>query len=183
MGIVIVTAAFCSLRCGGSSSTDTECRKVDDCGQPGQVLCLSGRCEPFEDLSAYGSVVLDLSFDRDMVVLPTSGYVYFLLPELVDGQTLSCADIINGQIKASSPATNPLLAEAAYLVFNGTGTFFPNNLIQLIRPANQALVVAEGFERLYGEGTLLAIGCHEKIVVQNDQTTQGVVVQLDTPAD
>jgi len=118
-----------------------------------------------------------------MVVLPTSAYVYFLLPELVDGQALSCADITSGRVKASSPAINPLLAEPAYLVFNGTGTFFPNNLIQLIRPSSLALVVAEGFERLYGEGTFLAIGCSEQIVVQNDQTTQGVVVQLDTPAD
>jgi hypothetical protein len=136
----------------------------------------------FDEVLGYGSVKLDLSFGRDMYQSAASGQVHFLAAGLPDGAALACADLQADPDRLADPALNRLRSQSKYLVFNWShgGTFFPDNLVQFIRPADSVLVLAEGFSKLDCQGQRTALGCTEAVVIRADETTE-LTVALTAP--
>jgi hypothetical protein len=69
------------------------------------------------------------------------------------------------------------------------GTFFPDNLIQFIRPAESIVFAVEAYEDILGEGDITAVGCYDgeeveeewvPISISKDQTVE-FVIQLNAP--
>lgn len=180
----LALATACSLGCGGGSqpAAGEPCDLPADCGQRGDALCIDGRCRVFDETIGYGSAKLDLSFGRDMYQAAASGQVHFLAAGLPAGGALACADLQADPDRLTDPALNQLRSQAKYLVFNWShgGTFFPDNLIQFIRPAEGVLVVAEGFSKLDCQGQRTALGCTAAEVIRADETTE-LTVALATP--
>jgi hypothetical protein len=111
-----------------------------------------------------------------------SGYVHVLWGALSDGGPVRCADILSGGLALEDPRLNPMHAAPKYLVFNwtGGGTFFPNNLLQLLQPGSDLVFAAEGFAQLQGGGARTAIGCSEGIALIGDQVSD-VTISLARP--
>jgi len=155
---ILVVAAGC----GSQKPIEGEpCTLATDCGPVGDALCQTGLCRVFDEASGYGTAKVDLSFGRDMYQVAASGYVHFFQEQLPDGQILTCDRILSGQQDLTAAELNRLTVQARYLVFNWAhgGTFFPDNLIQFIRPSAGVLAVAEGYAQLEGQGPRTALGC------------------------
>ncbi len=161
--------------CGGTAPVEgIPCGQPADCGPAGDALCVDGHCRIFDLDSGHGSAKVNLSFGRDMYQIAASGYVHFLLAVTPDGQSLSCDQILDGRFDPFDPLANRLSEQPRYLVFNWMqgGTYFPNNLVQFLRPAEPVLAIAQGFAQLDGQGPQTAIGCQPDLVIQLEQTTE-----------
>ncbi len=146
----------------------TECDQAADCGDEGWSLCVSGACHVFDLSTGYASATVNLSFPRERIAY--SGYIHFILGTMPDGGVTTCDDVLQGRTDVNGQGVNPLLlnpetgARGKYLVFHWTGgTFFPNNLVQFIRPGEPVLAVAMGYSQGEGEGVLTCIGCSETL--------------------
>jgi hypothetical protein len=64
--------------------------------------------------------------------------------------------------------------------WEGGKTYFPNNLVQFIRPAQDALVVGVGYQSSSAQGDVEALGCLEDVDIIRDQEIE-VTVQLNAP--
>ena len=178
---VLVTAwAGCS---NPGSAEGVECSFARDCGEVGDAVCVGGNCLIFDDTSGYGGAVVDLSFHRDLYSIAKSGYIWFVLGETAGGTVMSCSDLLDGNRDLRENGINPLQVNPKYLIFHWDmgGTFFPNNLVQFIRPATGVVAVAEGYQNLEGEGALTAFGCQDGIDIVRDQNAN-VVIPLDVPS-
>jgi hypothetical protein len=146
--------------CGGAG---TECTHYTDCGPVGDAVCAGGRCTVFSEFDGFGSIKANLSFGRDMYQIAASARMWVLLGTTVDGRRLTCAEI-DGAFDPNGPGLNPLQYGPKYIefVWQSGGTYFPNLLIQLVRPAAPAVFFVEGFSRLQAEGTRTVWGCYDK---------------------
>ena len=186
--LVISFFSFFSLlglltACGASEDVNKDsCSSQADCGGPGQGLCLDGECLRFDDDTGYAKAVMALSFGRDMYQSAASSYIYFFDGKMSDGGSLSCEDLLDSQILVDSEKLNQLTAEPKYLVFNWSlgGTFFPNNLVQFIRPSEDAVVFVDCFSQLNGKGVRTALGCKDGIGFHVEQTSE-FTVQISSP--
>lgn len=182
--MLFVSAAFWSIACGkGDDSNEKDpCSLQADCGGAGEGLCVDEQCIRFSENTAYAKAVMDLSFGRDMYESAASANVYFIHAEAPDGKVLSCSDLLTMDIKGDSAQLNQLTAEPKYMVFNWShgGTFFPDNLVQLIRPSERALVLVEGYTQLMAKGVISAVGCVDKVVFRAEQTSE-FTVQISAP--
>ena len=86
------------------------------------------------------------------------------------------------ELDFNSPEINHLRTDPRLLVFHWEGgkTYFPNNLVQFIRPAQNALVVAVGYEGSSAQGDVEAIGCLPDVDIIRDQEIE-ITVQLVAP--
>ena len=171
--------AGCSSPGSGSGEP---CDLPVDCGPAGDAACVDGECLTYDESSGHGGAVVDLSFGRDLHSIAASGYVWFLLRETANGSLKSCRDFLDGSTTPRDLTVNPLQENPKYLVFHWDtgGTFFPNNLVQFIRPARGVIAVAEGFQFLHGEGDLTSIGCTDGIEIVKDQNAE-LVIPIDVP--
>ncbi len=135
------------------------------------AVCVDGTCRVFDQASGYGSAIVNLSFER--MYQAFSGYVHFLLARAPDGQVLTCEQVVAGEVDLRAVTINRLTIQPKYLVFHWNGDpFFPNNLIQFIRPGDEVLAVAEGYAQFEGQGPLTAIGCEPDVTIETDQTAE-----------
>lgn len=168
------------LGCGGGGSVAGQpCQSALDCAPAADAACIDGSCLVFSDTQGYGSAVVDLSFARDIPAVPSSGKVWFIDTRRAAGAAIGCADIMNGSVVIDDQQLNPLTSQPKYLVFNCCGTYFPDNLIQFVRPSNSVLAIAQGYERLEAQGAVLAKGCTEGITITKDQTLSDLVISLE----
>jgi len=156
------------------------CGTALDCASVADGACIEGSCLVFSEAQGFGSAVVDLSFAREIPKVPSSGQVWFIDSRRATGVPVDCDDILNGSVALDDQALNPLMVEPKYLVFNCCGTFFPNNLIQFIRPSESALAIALGYERLGAQGDLTTMGCSKGIRIVKDQALQDLVISLKT---
>ncbi|MBN2498700.1 MAG: hypothetical protein JXR96_29180 [Deltaproteobacteria bacterium] len=176
-------ALFCLtavlLAACGSETLPVEglpCSSADDCGQKGLAMCVGGECTVFDESSGFGSATVNLSFYRERA--GTSGHIYFILGKTADGHQLGCEEITSGEIDLQVETVNHLRTEPKYLLFHWTGgTFFPDNLIQFIRPATGAMAIAEAYSQPNCEGVLTAIGCTDEIHGQPIDIVAGVLLE------
>ena len=169
--------------CGSENPVPGEsCDIAETCGPVGDAMCVDGYCHIYDDNSGYGGAIVALSFDRDMYEAAASTHVYFLFNRMADGSTLNCDRILSREVDPSSTSANSLVTNPKYLILHwqSGGTFFPNNLIQFIRPAESIVAVAEGYEFLNGEGDLTALGCKDQETISKDQNVE-FVIQLNVP--
>ncbi len=169
---LVVTGASC----GGSSP---ECGHFSDCGAVGDAVCAGGRCRVFGEADGFGSVKANLSFGRDMDRIALSARMWVLLDRTVDGQVLSCAGL-HSAFDPAAPENNPLQYGPKYIefVWQAGGTYFPNLLVQLVRPADRAVFFVEGFSRLLAEGTRTAWGCQDGFSIAKDTVVDLTVTML-----
>ncbi len=174
--------AWLAAGCGAEEFRGAPCQVLADCGPAGEARCLALRCVPFDPTVGLASARVDLSFQRDMAYAAASGYVHVLWGALSDGSPLDCAEILSGALTLADPRLNPMQAAPKYLVFNwtGGGTFFPDNLVQLLHPGAGLVVAAEGYSQLQGQGVRTALGCSQGIDLASDQVTD-VSVSLVRP--
>lgn len=180
---ILTMAALLVAGCGSPKPIEGEpCGIAADCGNVGDALCQAGQCMVYDEASGYGSAKVALSFGRDMYQVAASGYVYFFHPQLPDGQSLTCDDILEGRLDLDDPALNHLTSRPKYLVFNWAhgGTYFPDNLIQFIRPAEGVVAVAEGTSQLDGQGPRTALGCKAEQTIQREEMAE-FSIQLAAP--
>jgi hypothetical protein len=183
--LVALVSLFSLTSCGANSSVPHQpCTYAEECAPVGDAVCLNEACQIFSDLDGYGRAIINISFDRDIPLsnISKSGYVRFIHKQQADGRFLGCADIIAGNVDLDDRTINTLQASPKYLVFNAGGSFFPNILIQLIRPANDIIAVVQGYEALNGGGNLNAIGClDQNLNIITEQTIEDVTITLDVP--
>jgi len=166
--------------CGGGGSVPGQpCARALDCAPVADGECIEGNCLVFSEAQGFGSAVVDLSFARDIPQVPASGQVWFIDSRRATSGSIGCNDILSGSIALDDQDLNPLTSAPKYLVFNCCGTFFPNNLIQFIRPSESVMAIALGYERLDAQGKLTTRGCTEGIVISKDQTLQDLVISLE----
>jgi len=160
----------------------SQCTLPTDCGARGEAVCVSGECTNFNTGTGYGNAVVNLSFHRDLYLSALSGHIYFFLDETSDGRTIDCDAILSGEIDFGSAEINHLRTDPRLLVFHWEGgkTYFPNNLVQFIRPAQDALVVEVGYESSSAQGDVEAIGCLPDVDIIRDQEIE-ITVQLNAP--
>lgn len=144
------------------AGTAQPCSSAGQCAPAGDALCLDGNCLLFAS-EEYSSLVVNISFPRDMTPLPVSGRIFLFDRRRADGAEVSCQQLLNASQLPDDPALNTLLAQPRYLVFNCCGTYFPNNLVQFIRPVSQALLLGEGFSQQQAQGRRLAAGCLDQL--------------------
>ena len=179
LAISVLCSFFFFTACGSSSAVPgEECQSAQECGPAGNAICVDGICRLFDEQIGFGSVVVDISFPREMINVPSSGYVRVIFPSLPDGNAISCEDVMSGGMNLEDPKLNHLQSSPKYLVFNCCGTFFPNNLIQFLRPAQGALLIVDGYENLNGEGKLKALGCVAEVDITKDEVTEDLVVSM-----
>jgi len=159
-----------------------QCTLPSDCGPRGEAVCVSGECTSFNAATGYGNVVVNLSFHRDLYMSSQSGHLFFFLNGTSDGRIITCDDILSGVVDFDSTSINHLRTDPRLLAFNWEGgkTYFPNNLVQFIRPAQDALVVAVGYEASSAQGDVEALGCLADVDIIRDQETE-ITVQLNAP--
>lgn len=177
------SAVALSLACGPVQDSNMDaCSSQADCGGPGSGICVSEECIRFGENTGYAKALIALSFGRDMYQSAASGYLYFLHDKLADGSSLTCEQLLSSEKDVISEEMNRLTVEPKYLVFNWShgGTYFPNNLVQFIRPSASALVFVEGFSQLNGQGTKTSVGCTDGIVFRTEQTSE-LTVQIKVP--
>jgi hypothetical protein len=138
---------------------------------------VGGVCQLFDDQSGFGSVKVNLSFPSELYQGAASGYIRVFHRESTDGSQLSCTGISGGTLDLQESNLNLLQIEPKYLEFHWSsgGTFFPNNLVQLIRPASDALLVADAYLGRNGEGGRTALGCQEGLAIAKDQVSEATV--------
>jgi hypothetical protein len=159
-----------------------QCALPSDCGARGEAVCVSGECTSFNAGTGYGSAVVNISFHRDLYLSALSGHLFFFMNRTSDGRTIGCDAILSGEVDYTSPEVNHLRTEPRLLVFHWEGgkTYFPNNLVQFIRPAQGALVVGVGYQSSSAQGDVEALGCLEDVDIIRDQEIE-VTVQLNAP--
>ena len=188
-----VTLIIFAAGCGSENPVPgEECDVAETCGPIGDAICLGGYCRIFDENSGYGQAIVNMSFDRDMPYqVAASVNIYLLHNTMPDGSTLDCGRILSREVIPSAGNANSLIMNPRYLVLHWTagGTFFPNNLIQFIRPDENIVAVVEGYEYERGEGDLTALGCVEEykpeeeiipIALSKDQTVE-FTIQLNAP--
>lgn len=160
----------------------SQCTLPSDCGARGEAVCVYGECTSFNAGTGYGSAVVNLSFHRDLYMSSQSGHLFFFLTETSDGRTITCEDILSGEVDFTSTAINHLRTDPRLLAFHWEGgkTYFPNNLVQFIRPAQDALVVGVGYEGSGGVGDIEALGCEPDVDIIRDVEIEATV-QLNAP--
>ncbi|MFC1654998.1 hypothetical protein ACFL2F_04250 [Myxococcota bacterium] len=160
----------------------SQCTLPSDCGARGEAVCVSGECTSFNAGTGYGSAVVNLSFHRDLYMSSQSGHLFFFLNETSDGRIIDCDAILSGEVDFTSTAINHLRTDPRLLVFHWEGgkTYFPNNLVQFIRPAQNTLVVAVGYEGSGGQGFIEALGCLADVDIIRDVEIEETV-QLNAP--
>ena len=181
--------AFVSLfslnSCGANSSVPYQpCTYAEECALVGDAVCINEACQIFSDLDGYGRAIINISFDYDIPPsgISKSGYVRFIHKQQADGRILGCADIIAGNVDLDDSTINTLQASPKYLVFNCCGSFFPDILIQLIRPTNDVIAVVQGYDALNGGGNLNAIGCLDQdLNIITEQTIEDITITVDVP--
>jgi hypothetical protein len=159
------------------------CDIAETCGPTGDAICLGGYCRIFDENSGYGQAIVNLSFDRDMPYqVAASVNIYLLHNIMADGSTLDCDRILSREVIPGVDTVNSLIVNPRYLELHWTagGTFFPNNLIQFIRPADSMVAVTEGYQFLQGEGDLTALGCNDEETIIKDQDVE-FTIQLNAP--
>jgi hypothetical protein len=160
-----------------------DCALPADCGARGDAVCLTGFCTRYDASTGYGSAVVDLSFARELYASSPSGKLYFLLPETSHGRIRTCADILSGAVPPGDITHNFLRSSPRLLIFHweDNQTYFPNNLVQFIRPAESVLLVAAGYQGANGHGALMAIGCVGDLDIIRDHQIE-VTVPLIAPS-
>ena len=158
------------------------CDAAETCGPAGDATCVDGYCHIYDDNSGYGGAIVSLSFNRDMYQAAASTYIHFLLDRMADGSTLNCQRILSLEVDPASPQVNSLVVNPKYLILHWAsgGTFFPDNLIQFIRPTDSLVAAAQGYEFLNGAGDLTALGCNDEETINRDQNVE-FVIQLNAP--
>ena len=179
--------------CGGDTTTPTdastdagadaggeklapECVYPDECGAPGDAICVDEICRDMTP-DGHGSAIVAVSFDRDIPEVSKTGLIYFISSQAPNGSTLTCADVAAG-VDPAGRDINLLQTNPKMVVFNCCGSFYPNILIQFIRPANDVLVVIEGYD---GIDNLNVIGCTDKINIVVDETVENIIISVDAP--
>jgi hypothetical protein len=159
-----------------------QCSLPSDCGARGEAVCVCGECTNFNAGTGYGNAVVNLSFHRDLYMSSQSGHLFFFLNQTSDGRTITCDDILSGDVDFNSTAINHLRTDPRLLAFHWEGgkTYFPNNLVQFIRPAQDVLVVGVGYEASSGQGEVEALGCKADVDIIRDQEIE-TTVQLNAP--
>ena len=154
-------------------------------------MCVAGACHVYDENDGYGSATVNLSFPRERIAY--GGFIHFLLATMPDGSQLSCDDVLSGNVDINGIEVNPLLINpdtglrGKYLVFHWTGgTFFPNNLVQFIRPGEPIVAVAVGYSQANGEGVLTCIGCVDTVQEEPLALSEGgsisFTINLDEPS-
>ncbi len=169
--------------CGATSDSSKDpCAEQADCGGPGEGLCLDGECLRFDESTGYCKAIMALSFGRDMYQSAASCNIYFFHYRSPDNDTISCEKLLASDMLKHPEELNQLTAEPKYLVFNWSygGTYFPDNLVQFIRPSQSAVVLVEAFSQLNAQGVKTAEGCVEGINFRGEQTSE-FTVQLTPP--
>jgi len=164
---VLLVGGLAPVGCGQAGSAQS-CSQAGQCAPAGDALCVGGSCLLFAP-DEYTSVVLNISFPRDMSPVPASGRIFVLDRRRADGGEVLCQELLDGSQSLDDPGLNTLLAQPRYLVFNCCGTYFPNNLVQFIRPVPRALLVGEGFSQQQAQGQRLAAGCLEQLSLSAGQ--------------
>lgn len=180
---VLFLLVLFSAGCGSENPIPgVSCDIAETCGPVGDAICVDGNCHLYDENSGYGNAIVNLSFQRDMYEVAASVYIHILFNKMADGSALSCDRILSGEVIPSAETANSLVMNPRYLVLHWDtgGTFFPNNLIQFIRPAESIVAVTEGYEYLNGEGDLTALGCKDAETIIKDQDVE-FVIQLNTP--
>jgi hypothetical protein len=152
----------------GACGAEPQCQRAADCANAGDGLCLGGRCLTFGP-DEFAAAVVDVSFPRDMVNIPKSGLIYFLHARTADGQLLDCARLEADPGLVGQTWVNHLLVEPRRLSFNCCGNFFPDNLVQRIRPADNAIMLGLAFPTTEPAGNFNAFGCVEGLVFSTAQ--------------
>ena len=170
--------------CGSENPVPGEqCDVAETCGPAGDAICLGGFCRIFDGNSGYGQAIVNMSFDRDMPYqVAASVNIYLLHNTMSDGSILDCDRILSREVIPSANSANSLIVNPRYLELHWTagGTYFPNNLIQFIRPADSIVAVTEGYQFLKGEGSLTALGCNDEETISKDQIVE-FTIQLNPP--
>jgi hypothetical protein len=158
------------------------CDAAETCGPAGDAACIDGYCHIYDGNTGYGGAIVNLSFNRDMYEAAACTYIHFLLDRMADGSTLTCQRILSQEVDPASPEANSLVMNPKYLILHWAsgGTFFPDNLIQFIRPSGSLVAVAQGYEYINGEGDLTALGCNDEETILKDQNVE-FVIQLNAP--
>jgi|GEM_PF-1641117 len=159
-----------------------QCTLPSDCGPRGEAVCVYGECTSFNAATGYGSAVVNLSFHRDLYMSSQSGHLFFFMNETSDGRIITCDDILLGVVDFNSTALNHLRTDPRLLAFHWEGgkTYFPNNLVQFIRPAQDVLVVGVGYEASGAAGDIEALGCLTDVDIIRDVEIE-ITVQLNAP--
>ena len=181
---LLLFLAGMGLACGAESSSP-DCRTWSDCGDRGRAFCLNGSCSLQSPDGPFGSVNIALSFGRDDYQVAVSGRVHFIHGQRADGSALTCEMLLDGTHALDDPGLNPLQTGPKYLAFHWTngGTYFPDNLIQLIHPCDGALAVAEGFSQLNAGGNRTAFGCATNLDIGADAVSTLTVQLSRLPAE
>ena len=160
----------------------SQCTLPSDCGSRGEAVCVSGECTSFNAGTGYGSAVVNISFHRDLYLSSQSGHLFFFMTETSDGRLLTCDDFLSGAVDFNSTAINHLRTDPRLLAFHWEGgkTYFPNNLVQFIRPAQDVLVVGVGYEGSSAQGAIEALGCKADVDIIRDVEIE-TTVQLNAP--
>ena len=160
----------------------SQCTLPSDCGARGEAVCVFGECTSFNAGTGYGSAVVNLSFHRDLYMSSQSGHLFFFMNQTSDGRTITCDDILTGEVDFNSTAINHLRTDPRLLAFHWEGgkTYFPNNLVQFIRPAQDVLVVGVGYEGSSAQGAIEALGCKADVDIIRDVEIE-TTVQLNAP--
>ncbi|RME20617.1 MAG: hypothetical protein D6806_16050 [Deltaproteobacteria bacterium] len=157
----VLVLIFCLLAaCGGGE----ECHRYDECTSGQNGLCLSGKCRYYSD-DLFASLVVDVSFPREMVATPASGKIWLFHSVKSDGSVFDCRQATLLSSPYDDKGLNPLLAEPRHLVFNCCGTFYPDNLVQFVQPASSAVVVGEAYPDRNATGKRVAFGCLEGLSI------------------
>jgi hypothetical protein len=167
------------------------CDAAETCGPAGDAACVDGYCHIYDENSGYGKAIVALSFHRDLYDIAASVNIYTLYYIMPDGSLLDCSRILSKEIDPSSITVNPLVMNPRNLRLHwqSGGTFFPDNLIQFIRPAESIVFAVEAYEDILGEGDITALGCYDgkevegewvPISISMDQTVE-FVIQLNAP--
>ena len=184
--LLAIVSLFSLTSCGANSSVPHQpCNYAEECAPVGDAICFNEACQIFSDLDGYGNIVINISFDIDIPQsdISKSGYVRFIHKQQADGRILGCADIIAGNVDLDDRTINTLQYSPKYLVFNCCGSFYPDILIQLIRPANDVIAVVQGYEYMDGGGNLNAIGCLDQDlnIIANQTIDDNVTITVDIP--
>jgi hypothetical protein len=177
--LLVVVAAGCGTE---NPVPGEPCDIAETCGPIGDAICVGGYCRIFDENSGYGQAIVNLSFDRDMPYqVAASVYLYILHNQMADGSQLTCGRILSREVLPAAEKTNSLIVNPKYLVLHwqAGGTYFPDNLIQYIRPSGSIIAVAEGYERERGEGDLTALGCADEYKPESEEELVPIALYKD----
>ncbi len=163
----------------------TPCDTYLDCGIRGNSICISGYCRFFNSDNQFAEAKVDLTFKRGLEGIASNCQIFFLHAKLSNGEKLSCDSFFGNYPDLDEQYYNHLRLEPKYLVLNWTGgSVFLDNIVQLIRPAEEAIVIVLGFSKLDAQGEITAVGCKDsvdgnKLVIKAlEQIDLGITVQV-----